>query len=157
MRSRVFALGFLFFAYFVWPFLVPVASYLVERKSERRGAFLAFSGFGMLLGLTLFVPLLFDPDSLPLKIVRHSIDYNSQLIWADIVPYVIIRIIYAGIVCIPLLLSSEKQIRVFGAIITLSVILGFVFAHYAFTSVWCFMAAIVSVYLAFVMYGVGKR
>ncbi len=119
--------------------------------------FLALSALGLTLGLSLFMPLVFNPDWVPLRIVNYSIDYNSRLIWEGIVPYSIIRVVYASIVCQPLLFSSEKHIKIFGVIITLSVIAGFAFAHYAFTSVWCFMAAIVSIYLLFFMRAVAAR
>lgn len=150
-RSHLYAMGFLFFAYFIWPFLVPFAAFLIEQHRNRRVVFLVLSAIGFLLGMSLFAPLLFNPDWVPLRIVRHSIDYNSQLIWEGILPNSVIRVIYASIVCLPLLFSSEKHIRIFGVIITLSVIAGFAFADYAFTSVWCFMAAIVSGYLLLVM------
>jgi len=156
-QSHLLALGFLFFAYLVWPFLVPFATFLIEPRGKRRMAFLALGALGLLLGLSLFVPLIFNPDWVPLRIVNHSIDYNSRLIWEGIVPYSLIRVVYAGIVCLPLLLSSDKHIKIFGVIITLSVIAGFAFAHYAFTSVWCFMAAIVSAYLVFAMREVSRR
>jgi hypothetical protein len=156
-RIHLYALGFLFFAYFVWPFLVPFAAFLIEPHKNRKQVFLGLSVFGCLLGLSLFVPLLFNPDWVPLRLVKHSIDYNSRLIWEGIVPYTVIRGIYAGIVCLPLLFSSDTHIRIFGVIITLSVIAGFAFAHYAFTSVWCFMAAIVSSYLLFAMRQVNRR
>jgi hypothetical protein len=156
-RSHFYALGFLFFAYFVWPFLVPFAAFLIEPRRDRRVVFLVLSLFGFLLGLSLFVPLIFNPDWVPLRIVRHSIDYNSRLIWEGIVPYDVIRGGYASLVCVPLLFSSVKHFQIFGVIITLSVIAGFVFAQYAFTSVWCFMAAIVSSYLLFAMRSVRRR
>ncbi len=156
-RSHFFALGFLFFAYFVWPFLVPFAAFLIEPRRDRRVVFLVLSLFGFLLGLSLFVPLIFNPDWVPLRIVRHSIDYNSRLIWEGIVPYDVIRGVYASLVCVPLLFSSVKHFQIFGVMITLSVIAGFVFAQYAFTSVWCFMAAIVSSYLLFAMRSVRRR
>lgn len=156
-QSHLYALAFLFFAYIVWPFLVPFAAFLIEPRRNRRRLFLALSASGLLLGLSLFAPLLFNPDWVPLRIVKHSIDYNSRLIWEGVVPYSVIRVVYASIVCLPLLFSSEKHIRIFGVIITLSVIAGFAFAHYAFTSVWCFMAAIVSSYLLFVMRSVSRR
>ncbi|WP_433989425.1 hypothetical protein SuNHUV7_40370 (plasmid) [Pseudoseohaeicola sp. NH-UV-7] len=150
-QAHVLALGFLFFAYFLWPFIVPLAAFLVERQRKRKMFFLFVTVVGCLLGLSLFVPLLFHPDWLPIRIVKHSIDYNSTLIWDDIVPHSVLRVVYAGVVCIPLLTSSAKPIRIFGVLITLSVIVGFLFANYAFTSVWCFMAAIVSGYMLFVM------
>jgi hypothetical protein len=156
-QSHLYALGFLFFAYLVWPFLVPFSAFLIEPHRNRSLFFLALSALGLLLGLSLFAPLVFNPDWVPLRIVKYSIDYNSRLIWEGIVPYSVIRVVYASIVCLPLLFSSEKHIRIFGVIITLSVIAGFSFAHYAFTSVWCFMAAIVSIYLLFVMRAVSRR
>lgn len=156
-QSHVYALGFLFFAYFVWPFLVPFAAFLIEPRKNQRVVFLVLSISGFLLGLSLFAPLLFNPDWVPLRIVKHSIDYNSRLIWEGVVPYTVIRVIYACIVCLPLLMSSEKEIRIFGVIITLSFIAGFAFAHYAFTSVWCLMAAIVSAYLVFALRRISMR
>ena len=150
-QSHWLALGFLCFAYVVWPFLVPFSTTLVEQRSNRRTMFLGLTFLGGALGLSLFVPLLMNPDWIPLTLERHSIDYNSRLIWDGILPQTVLRAVYAGIVCIPLLLSCEKSIRVFGVLITLSVIVGFLFAQYAFTSIWCFMAAIMSVYILFVI------
>lgn len=156
-QSHIYALGFLFFAYLVWPFLVPFAAFLIEPRKNRKAAFLAFSILGLLLGLSLFVPLLLNPEWVPLRIVEHSIDYNAKLIWEGIAPYSVMRITYASIVCLPLLFSSEKQIRLFGVITAVSVIAGFAFANYAFTSVWCFMAAISSIWILFMMRTVSKR
>ena len=155
--SHYYAMGFLFFAYLVWPFLVPLATFAIEPSRNRRVMFLVLSALGFFLGLSLFVPLLLNPDWVPLRIVKGSIDYNSRLIWEGIVPYGVIRAVYASIVCLPLLFSSDKIIKIFGVIITLSVIVGFAFAHYAFTSVWCFMAAIVSSYLLYAMRTVSRR
>ena len=103
------------------------------------------------------MPLLFNPEWVPLRVVKYSIDYNSRLIWEGIAPYSVMRITYASIVCLPLLASSEKQIRFFGVIIALSVIVGFAFADYAFTSIWCFMAAISSIWILFMMRTLSRR
>ena len=61
------------------------------------------------------------------------------------------RAIYAAIICIPLLLSSVAQVRVFGWLILGSVVFGFLFLSYAFTSVWCFLAAVLSAYIYVVL------
>lgn len=156
-QSHTLALGFLFFAYLVWPFLVPFSTSMVEPRSNRRTMFLGLTVFGGALGLSLYLPLLVNPDWVPLTLERHSIDYNSHLIWDGILPQAVLRVVYAGIVCIPLLLSSKRSIRTLGVLITLSVIIGFLFAQYAFTSVWCFMAAIISAYILIVMRQVAAR
>ncbi|RFP88566.1 hypothetical protein DZK27_08815 [Rhodobacteraceae bacterium 63075] len=49
--------------------------------------FLALSALGVLVALSLFVPLVFNPDWVPLRIVNHSIDYTARLIWESIVSY----------------------------------------------------------------------
>ena len=157
VQSHALALGFLFFAYFLWPAFVPFSSFLVERGGWRRRAFLALTVCGCLLGLSLFVPLLVHPDWLPVRVVRHSIDYSARLIWDGVAPDVLLRVVYAGIVCGPLLLSSARPVRVFGALIALSVIVGLLFAQYAFTSIWCFMAAILSGHILIVMRQVARR
>ena len=151
-----YATGFLFFAYFFWPFWVPLSTYLVETKGSRKLIFLAFSVCGAALGLSLFIPLLFLDEPLPIQIIKHSINYNSPLIWDGIVARTPIRVVYAIIVCTPMLLSSIKPVRVFGALITLSVIGGFLVASYAFTSIWCFFAALISCYVFFIVRAASK-
>ena len=146
-----FAIGFLFFAYLFWPLWVPLSTAFVEPERNRRRVFFAFFVIGALLGLSLFVPLLFLAEPLPVRIERHSIQYNAPIIWDDAVPRTLVRVAYAIIVCTPLLFSSIKAVRVFGVLITLSVIGGFLVAHYAFTSIWCFVAAILSCYIYFVV------
>lgn len=146
-----FAIGFLFFAYFFWPFWVPLSAYFVETKRHLKRVFLIFSLFGALLGVSLFVPLLLQGEPLQIQIVRNSIHYSSPLIWDSIVQRTLVRGVYAIIVCAPILLSSISAVRVFGFLITLSVIGGFLVAHYAFTSIWCFAAAILSCYVLFIV------
>ncbi len=146
-----YAIGFLFFAYFLWPFWVPLSTSIVEPDRGRRRKFIVASVLGGLLGLSLFVPLLFLAEPLPIQIVKQSINYNSPLVWDGVVPKAVIRVVYAVIVCVPMLLSSVRPVRIFGALITISVIGGFLFAHYAFTSVWCFFAALLSCYVVFIV------
>ncbi|WP_319003898.1 DUF6629 family protein [Ruegeria profundi] len=146
-----FAIGFLFFAYFFWPFWVPLSAYFVEPKRHLKRIFLIFSLLGALLGAFLFAPLLFLDEPLPIHIVQHSIHYSSPLMWDSIMLRTLIRGVYAIIVCAPILLSSISAVRMFGFLTTLSVIGGFVVAHYAFTSIWCFAAAILSCYVLFII------
>ena len=141
------ALGFLLFAYFLWPFLVPLAAYFVEQNRKRRALFLALSLVGCSFGLSLYIPLLLNADWLSAEIVRGSIFYRSTLIYDDFMPKTGLRLFYAAIVGLPLLFSTIASVRVFGVIIVLSVAIGFLFFAYAFTSIWCFMAAALSIYV----------
>lgn len=139
------ALGFLFFAYFLWPLLVPLSTCFVEESRERRVLFLSISLVGGLFGLSLYSPLFLNADWLSVQIANGSILYQSTLIYDGVIPRTGVRLIYAAIVGLPLLFSTIPSIRIFGVLILLSVISGFLFFAYAFTSIWCFIAAILSI------------
>lgn len=153
------ALVFLFFAYWVWPFLVPFSAYLVEDSAQRRQVFAGLSGVGFLYGLFLFGPVTFDLEALKVTIVRHSIHYRGHALIPGETVLVVWKMIYAAIICGPLLTSTVGYIRRFGVIIAVSVLVSFVFASYAFTSIWCFMAAVISAYMFVVFHGLkyGER
>jgi len=150
-ETHLTALGFLFFAYFLWPMLVPLSAYYVEASIARRKIFLLLGLIGGLFGLSLYLPLLVNPDWLTVEIMRGSILYQPILIYDGVISRTEVRIFYAAIVGIPLLLSSIATVRIFGILILLSVIFGFMFFEYAFTSIWCFIAAILSIYLIWIV------
>lgn len=145
------ALGFLFFADFLWPFMIPLASALVEENRRKRQVFLFFSFAGTVFGLSLYVPLLYNPEWLSMQIKEGSILYQLVQIYDAIIPKVGLRGIYAIIVTAPLLLSSVKSIRRLGMLLLLSIMISALFFAYAFVSVWCFFAAIISLYIFSIM------
>ncbi len=138
---------FLFFAYLLWPILVPLSSALVEPDRVRRRLFAALAVMGGALGLLLYLPVILTPDTLSVTLAQHSIRYEHLGAMNSEARMVVARMIYAAIICLPLLLSSWREIRIFGALVLASVILGFAVASYAFTSIWCFLAAVLSGWL----------
>jgi hypothetical protein len=145
--SNRMALGFLFFADFLWPFLVPLASAFVEKTMRKRRIFLFFSCLGGLFGLSLYLPLLFQPDWLSVAIKQGSILYQLVQVYDAIIPQPGVRIIYVIIVAAPLLASSVRNIRVLGVLLVISILVSTLVFSYAFVSVWCFFAAIISLYV----------
>lgn len=141
------ALGFLFFAYLLWPFLVPLAADRVEPSPARQRIFRGFALVGLLFGLSLYLPLLLRPDWLVVSISGQSILYEPVLIYDGYVSRTAVRVFYAIIVAIPLLFSSIASIRLFGILILLSVVVSALFFLYAFVSIWCFFAAVLSLYV----------
>lgn len=146
-RINRMALGFLFFADFLWPFLVPLASAFVEENKRKQRIFLFFSCLGGLFGLSLFLPLLFQPDWLVVVIKQGSIIYQLVQVYDTIIPQPGVRIIYLIIVATPLLASSIRDIRILGTLLLFSIIISTLLFSYAFVSVWCFFAAIISLYV----------
>lgn len=59
----------------------------------------------------------------------------------------VVRAIYALIVAVPLIGSSDRIVRDFGVLILASVIVSALAFGYAFVSIWCFFAALLSAYL----------
>jgi len=151
------AVGFLFFAYLLWPFLVPLAADRVEPQPERRRIFRGFALIGLLFGLSLYLPLLLQPDWLVVSISAHSILYEPVLIYDGYVSRTAVRVFYAVIVATPLLFSTVASLRLFGVLILVSVAISALFFVYAFVSIWCFFAAILSLYIIDVLKHSGYR
>ncbi|MCE6950795.1 hypothetical protein LAZ29_07615 [Cereibacter sphaeroides] len=155
--SRTAALAFLLFAYLLWPVLTPLAAFRVEDRPALRRIFLGLAVLGGLYGLSLYAPLLVRADWLGIGLARGSIVYESRLVYDGLVSTTVLRLVYAALICMPLLACTAHGVRFFGVLVTLSVVLGFLFATYAFTSIWCYLAAAVSGYLAVAMLRLPRR
>lgn len=103
-----------------------------------------------MFGASMYLPLLINDSWLNVELVKHSITYEARFIFDDVMSDTIPRVVYAFIVVMPLLMSGEKILRVFGWVITASVIgTAWIFSH-AYVSNWCFFAAIGSLYVCYV-------
>jgi hypothetical protein len=142
------ALAFLFFAYFLWPCLVPLAASQLEPQRWRRRLFATTAVLGGLLGASLFLPLVVNPDWIQVTLIRGSILYHPRMIHDPYLYREFGRALYALVVTLPLIMSSDTMVRQFGALIIASMIVSAMAFGYAFVSIWCFFAALLSVYLA---------
>jgi hypothetical protein len=59
--------------------------------------------------------------------------------------------IYGLVILVPMLFSSHRMIRIFGVLIVVSMALSSAAYNAAFVSVWCFLAAILSLYLVYMI------
>ncbi len=148
--AHAWALGFHFFSHFLWLWWIPLSSYLLEPGPIRRRIFLGVGVFGFLAGGTVYLSLLMNPDWLSVSVRQHAIDYSiSSSYRVDIgIPS---SALYGLIILIPLLGSSYGRLRGFGVLIAVSVLVCSVYYAYAFVSVWCFFAALISIYLVYVI------
>jgi len=145
------ALGFLFFSHLFWLIWIPLSCYAIEDNTIKRKLYFVLILLGATHGLSMYIPLWFNKDWLIVELVQQSIDYKAVLIHDEYVPRLVMRILYALIVVIPLLTTSDRFIRIFGLIITLSVVFSTIFYSYAFISIWCFFAAILSLYILYMI------
>lgn len=148
--AEVAALSFLYFALAFWPFWIPMCAFFTE-PDVRKKRFLAFFSFlGFVGGLMLYLPVLLNPDILFLGVKNHSIVYDITRSAAfQVVPRAWWQVSYVVIVGMPMLIAPARGFVLLGGALVVAAAVSHVFYWYAFASVWCFFAAILSLYLCF--------
>lgn len=141
------AFGFLAFAYWFWLFWTPWSVAQSEPQPTVRRISWSFSILGGLYGMLLYLPILIQPPWLSIQVFHHSIEYNTRLIIDPWVSQELDRLLYATIILVPLILASNRSLKVFGGAIGLSAIASNWLLHQVFVSVWCFFAALLSLFI----------
>ena len=158
--ARVPSLAFLFFALSLWPAWIPLAAAAIEPPGRRRRrlALFAFAACGLAVGLVYYVPAAADGDGLNPAVVGHSIRYDfsavpvtqSALWW-------VWPALYLAVVSVPPLVSRNRRLWPLGVAIVLLAAATYALFESAFASVWCVFAAILSLYLAYVLHRLPDR
>jgi hypothetical protein len=152
MRSA--SLVFLFFALAFWPFWFPFMSAMAETQPRKRLVFRTLTVISAVWFFVLYLPVITGPESvLTTRVVHHSLqyDYDSLAIYRY-VPKPILRILYFMCVALPMAFGSESLGKLPGLFFAASAVLSALLFSYAFVSVWCFFAAILSAYLCWMFY-----
>ncbi|MBI1194922.1 MAG: hypothetical protein GC138_03615 [Gammaproteobacteria bacterium] len=151
LTARDLALGFLFFSHVFWLGWVGYSASLVETSPFRKRFFSYISFFGVVLGAIMYVPLLLDQARMTPEIIRHSIHYELTLLTDLYVSQELVTTCYAGIILLPLLLSSDRYHRVLGGLALVTGLVALALYDWAFISVWCYFAAVISLYIFVIM------
>ncbi len=157
------SMAFLFFAVAFWPFWIPFCLLFPEsRPAVRRllGATAALS----VVWLLAYASAALEPGRLPpTEIVRHSISYDlSGLPMFRPVPRVALRSAYLAFIVVPLAAARPGcwggRLRLLGgAAVAVLFALCYLIYWYAFLSVWCFFAALLSLLLGVAFYRLPAR
>jgi hypothetical protein len=148
------ALAYLFFAYAFWPVWIPYAAlrFTEERATRRlRWALRLLVGLGIALGVVLWLPLLVAGGSLTPEIVQGSLHYRTGLVFADQRLNDLGRAIYVAIICLPLLMAASRGLVIFAVGLLAAVALAEAVYGQAFTSVWCYFSAVLSVLILWIV------
>lgn len=146
---------FLFFAIAWWPFWFPCCAAFAAPTPQRRLPFVLFTILSTLWFFQVYLPAFSDPDQyLTATVTRHSIryPYADQFLLGQGRRFLIVSLYLFFTTC-PLLLLSA---RVFLGPVLLAIgsaIISTIMVIYAFTSVWCFFAAILSAYCTYFFHG----
>lgn len=150
--TQLAARGYLFFSHLFWLVWIPLSCYAVEENVNKRKIYFVLIIFGSVHGLLLYVPLLFNQDWVTVSIVNYSIKYKAILLHDEYVHIKIMNLLYASFTIVPLLLASDRYLNVFGGIVVFSLAITSLFFDYAFVSVWCYFAAVISVYILYMIF-----
>jgi hypothetical protein len=146
LMLRISAFIFLLAAVVIWPLLVPLAIFLMERVKSMKRVLLIFVGVGLLTSLYYGSRLLFY-DIEPM-ISHHHIKYVGDFPMTYATPAFMA---YLVATLIPLFLSSARRMWLLGVLMTLSCFVTGIFFKEFLTSVWCFFAALISIVILWII------
>ena len=148
--TRAAALVYLAVALAFWPFWIPLCGSVLERSVPKRILCGCFAVLGLIGGLTMYVPLLLDPAALEVQATYHSLYYNMESSPVFVrMPLIYWETLYVVIIGVPALISQTRGVPLLGIAVVVSAGLTHIFFSYATVSVWCFFAAVLSLYLCF--------
>lgn len=129
--------GYVMFSHVLWPIYVPVAVRMIEPGSQRK----RFLNWFILLGVSISIYILYYVFKGP---VTSTLGPTG--IWYEIPfpNFVVVPLAYVFATCGSCFFSRHKFVRVFGMAMLASLIVSYAYYVDAFTSVWCFFAAILS-------------
>ncbi len=135
-----FSYAYLFFAYLLWPVYIPLSLAMIEKKKKVTSKMYVFLFQGALsTGYLCFY--IFNHNMIG-HIVNCSISYGfAPMTKIDMAftPFYFIATIA------PFFFSTVEYMWTIGVAAIVSAIVAAIFYSYAFTSVWCFFAAILSI------------
>jgi hypothetical protein len=131
---------YIFFAEALLPTLSPLSLLLIEPSRNRRRLLAGLAALGFGLSIFAFVRLL--TTSVEVRIVHHSVEYQDA-----VATTMAFAVLYVIATCGPLLAASDPWIVTFGVLNLVALLLAALFKALAFTSVWCAVAAMLSVFI----------
>jgi len=148
--ARMAAFAYLYFALAFWPFWGPLCAFLTEMDVRKRRLLACFTLLGFVGGLVLFLTVALNPDVLIVEVRHHSIFYDlDQSPAFHMIPQAYWQLLYVIIVGVPLLIAPSRGFVFLGIAVVVFALITQIFYWYAFVSVWCFFAALLSLYLCF--------
>ncbi len=129
---------FRFYAQGLLPLLMPLAVLLMEPPGLRRRAILGLTAIGAVVCVWDLYGLIALPSQCFIQ--GNSIAYRNEMtgnLW--------ISLLYILAACGSLLLSTHRVVRWYGALNVIALTITQIVKEYAFASVWCFYAALMSI------------
>ena len=140
------SLAYMFFSWLAWPVWIPLSTYFLEPE-RRRSLFLFLSIFGGMLGAIQYIPYFLHPEWLATTFLPNAISYSATELLDFVIGRPATYVLYLLAIVAPLLLSSNRDARIFGILVMIVIAVTYFFFRYAYISVFCAGGALMSVYL----------
>ncbi len=137
---------FLMFAQVVWPSWVPLSVLFLEKEKKRRKLLYVLSIIGLFVSTLLAIRLM--TENIESEIQEHHILYKFM---AHSSTVELLGVLYVISTVVPPFISSVKRMTMLGIIILISYIITKLFYTSYIISVWCFLAAIMSAAVYFII------
>ena len=152
-------LGFLFFAYCFWMIWIPWSAWSISRTTDSRGLQWRLRWVAILatlIGVGFYLPVLLNPPALqPAVHSNERLLYDISNLHSILHNFVntepIGELVYWGFIVIPLLVVSDRAVKLFGALIFVSIFLTWLTYSATFNSVWCFYCAVLSIVVLWIV------
>jgi len=146
---KIFAMVFLFFAVVFWPFWIPFCAFVTGGRKEKI-LFGFLITFALVIGLGVYIPLLISDETPVANVINHSIHYDIKKSTVfQFVPVLLWEAMYIVIISSPIFATNIAKLIYLGIAIVLASAISYIIFWFAFASVWCFFAALMSLYLCF--------
>lgn len=134
--------AFVLYAQGLLPFLLPLSVYLIEPTKRKQKRMLWF----VLLGGGLMLYLLWGLTAYPLQVYAHG---HSIVYFNPVTTTTAVAVLYVMATCGALLLSGFRYLIALGVANVIGLLTVMIVMRYAFTSIWCAYAAVISVLIYF--------
>lgn len=129
---------FMFYAQGILPFLMPLAVLLMEPPGTRRKAIMALTVLGAMVCAWMIYGLIFFDSTCFVE--QRSIAYRNP-----VTSNFQVSLLYIVVTCGALMLSIHRVVRWYGVLNVIGLSITQIVKEFAFASVWCFYAAVLSI------------
>lgn len=145
--TTVAAKAYLFFAQSLWLAWLPLSAALIEPDASRRRGLWGLAAFGAVFGSSLYGPVLTDfgdAGLLGVDCAAGSLTYRTGTLW----PVGLGNLIYVLLGPLAAFVSSRDQMKTFLFLLFVTAVGTWLVQQATWVSVWCFVAAALSLYVA---------
>ena len=145
------SIGFIIFAWIVWPTFVPYSMWLIEKDIKRKKILRFFIFIGVFVSTMLAYTMIFR--NLHAEIQDCSIIYDFDVTKSI---HKFFGILYLMVTVLPTLISKVPKVWILGASNILAFVGTKVFISERILSIWCFFAALTSVVVLLIIIDLNK-